>query len=380
MTSSPSLPATPRRSREELDADCVDVMLFLGRMSVPQLRTDVYASRACGGNTRRADTALRACVRTGRVLQIAQPGAHDLFQLAPIRQTLTGRAESQAPLFVVVPARSSRSLLEPRFAQPAESAQFTESVQPAEPAEPAEPAVESAETDVDTRKRIFRKPDIRRAARHAALLDVLTHGPSKSGEVARRIGGDAGVVERDLFALTKPQRIRSRADGVQDLRTHFCLLERTNPDGPWMYAVPSRAGGREAVLAELGMPDDPVCPGQDADVPGAPAPTPPEISVPPVSLQAAPTPLSGASFAEVGRVMDDARDRGEDPLGALLTRWYTGEPEIAAACATVAGYEAALEALRVARDEAARVLRLSRERAHRDLVALFELGLRGDAR
>lgn len=373
MTSSSPLPSTPRRSREELDADCVDVMLFLGRMSVPQLRTDVYASRACGGDTRRADTALRACVRTGRVLQIAQPGMHDLFQLAPIRQALTGRAESQTPLFVVVPARNPKSLLEPRV----------ELAQPAKPVDPAEPVVESDEVDVDTRKRIFRKPDVRRAARHAALLDVLTHGPSKSGEVARRISGDAGVVERDLFALTKPQRLRSRADGVQDMRTHFCLLERTNPDGPWMYAIPSGAAGREAVLAELGIPDYPV--GYAWDVPAEdrpPAPTP-EISVPdaipPVSSRAPSTPLSGASFAEVGRVMDDARDRGEDPLGALLARWYTGEPEIAAACATIAGYEAALEALRVARDEAARVLRLSRERAHRDLVALFEAGLRGDA-
>lgn len=376
MTSSSPLPSTLRRSREELDADCVDVMLFLGRMSVPQLRTDVYASRACGGDTRRADTALRACVRTGRVLQIAQPGTHDLFQLAPIRQALTGRAESQTPLFVVVPARSPKSLLEPRF----------EPAQPVEQTESAEPAVESAEADVDTRKRIFRKPDIRRAARHAALLDVLNHGPSKSGEVARRIGGNAGVVERDLFALTKPQRLRSRTDGVQDMRTHFYLLERTNPDGPWMYAIPSGAAGREAVLAELGIPDYPVGYAWDVpaeDRPGAtPAPTP-EISVPdaihPVSSRAPSTPLSGASFAEVGRVMDDARDRGEDPLGALLARWYTGEPEIAAACATIAGYEAALEALRVARDEAARVLRLSRERAHRDLVALFEAGLRGDA-
>lgn len=371
MTSSSPLPSTPRRSREELDADCVDVMLFLGRMSVPLLRTDVYASRACGGDTRRVDTALRACVRTGRVLQVAQPGTHDLFQLAPIRQALTGRAERQAPLFVVVPARSPKSLLEPRF----------EPVQPAEPVDPAGPTVEPDEADVDTRKRVFRKPDVRRAARHVVLLDVLTHGPSKSGEVARRIGGDAGVVERDLFALTKPQRLRSRADGVQDMRTHACLLERTNFDGPWMYAIPSVAAGREVALAELGIPD-PVVLAEDH--PGvAPAPTTPAApaadAVPPGSSRAPSTPLSGASFAEVGRVMDDAKDRGEDPLEALLVRWYAGEPEIAAACATIAGYEAALEALRVARDEAARVLRLSRERAHRDLVALFEAGLRGDA-
>ena len=188
MTSSSPLPAKPpakpRRSREELDADCVDVMLFLGRMSAPQLRTDVYATRVCGGDTRRVDTALRACVRTGRVLQVVQPGKHDLFQLAPIRQALTGRAESQAPLFVVVPARNLRGVA--RVEVSAALADVEPEVVPAGLVGPVEvdsehvlAPDEPSEVGPASRKpRVFRKPEVRRADRRAALRDVLRHGPS----------------------------------------------------------------------------------------------------------------------------------------------------------------------------------------------------------
>ena len=221
---------------------------------------------------------------------------------------------------------------------------------------------------------------------------------------------DAGYVERDLFALTKtlhPGDLQSPEELARKVRLgRFpgawmgCLLDRvvidgSIPGGPtadahtWVYRIAPGVGALEAAEAELETGDPRVTrPGEDSSTQSAiPAPRDGqqdrvesgdvvrtvEDKVPAPGV----TPLSRASFAEVGTVMDDARASGADPLDALLARWYTGDPEIAAACATIAGYEVAFEAIRVARDEAARVLRLSRERARRDLVALFEVGLRG---